>query len=69
MAASNAIIWTMTVTCGLLIFIYLAAFVKVWLGTRFRVVVVQITLLFWSNMFYLLQAFSNPTVFDCVLYN
>ena len=56
------------VCCGLLVFIYAAAFVKAWRGTRYRVVVVQITLLFWSNIFYIGRAFGNWQVNLCYLY-
>ena len=56
------------VCCGALVLIYAAAFVKAWRGTRYRVVVVQITLLFSSNSFYIGRALGNWQVNLCYLY-
>jgi len=67
MSAIDVLTWTTYSTCGLLLVILAAVFIKAWYGTRYKVILWQIGLLFISNLCYIGRQFFTHKAVVCVI--
>ena len=60
----NAYLITGLITCGLLVFFYSAALVKVILGSRYKLIIGIISLMLASNIFTVLELVANQQIIE-----
>jgi len=47
--------WTLITLASILIVVYTATFIKVWMGTKYRVLLIQTAMMATANVCYLVQ--------------